>query len=1147
MERKDLEDLRDKVPCGAILETDGWKLDAKESSKRAVKYRRGEGEIVIATRAGKGWFDPMSDAKGDVFGLSEHIGGFGFAEALERVGELVGFVASQPVWRKPIRDKPVSLATTRWNTRPRVKPGSATWVYLTQARGIPEANAGVNLNGGGRITTDPSISISPLRQQLETLSVSLAAMPVTGTVSIPTGQLGPVMINAVPNTRKIAVFNVNGTALLDNASVQQIDISLNGADAVVINVAGSNVKFRQGNLVGAFNTQSVYSKVIWNFKDAVNVHVDRPFVGTILAPKAQVLVNAQVKGGVVSRSINQQAAIVTPEFLAIAPFAPVSAKVDAAVVQIKSTANGLNSFDTALVTRFNIAPVAGINLSAASDDAAAPVTLGSSASADANGDALTFKWALLSKPAGSLASVTAQGTSAGITPDRRGMYIIQLTASDGKLASEPVTAVFTARNRVPVITSTAPAGGVTGAAYAYAAAGSDADGDGLTWSLVSGPAGMVVNPATGAVAWTPDAAGSFSAVIKAADGFGGEVTQFFSVTVIPGGNRFAPVLSPVANVTLHPGETVAFTLSAADADGDIVTFWSPSLPAGAGLNAASGAFTFTAGGTAGTIPVTFSATDGILYSSVSAFITVTPWPDTEPTRLSGRVLDAQDLAPIASATIRVGAQTAMTAPDGRFSFNPLDALDASASGPVSIFADGSTAVPASSAAGYGSATSSATAHRNGSNTLASPILLARRDGSAFQLTNVTDTLPPSLRSCRIQRADSSAGGAVSLSSLTLAAAEPLPGGTKISIWANNGGAGGYAIAGTASVAADGVTHSNITGSVPSGTNLVVAPISLTGKQSALQPKESYVPSLLGEGNLQTGFSLPSYMSVGQSRAASFLYNSVTANPRPIITADVTIPAGAALTATLAAELYVNGQKAPGMTVTRLDAAERPAAVLPTENADAIASVSVSFDASALPTGVYPYDLYVFAGHACGAGAAKITGQVFVSNRSRSPYGSGRKPTELQQLFPQPDGSIVIEEPNAASAISTRKSRWTCRPRRSFSTSLIPSVPMSATLIMTATRTSPSLRARPETFCSTKTPGRARASFRRRRLFMPARQEMILRATITIPTPMMWPSEISTATALPTSPQRIRAFLTCASGWAASAAFLKSRSFSTARR
>jgi RHS repeat-associated protein len=878
-------------------------------------------------------------------------------------------------------------------------------------------NARINLNGGGRLVTDPSISIAALRQQLETFSTSLAAMQATGAIAIPTGQPGPVTINAVPNAKKIAVFNVDGNALFDNPKVQQISLNLNGADAIVINVAGNNVKLRQANLVGNCQNASVYSKVIWNFKDAVNVQVDRSVAGTILAPKAQVLVNAQIKGGVVSRSINQQAAIATPGFLAIAPFAPVSAKVDAAVVQVKAVANGLDAFDTALVTRFNIAPVGAVNLSSASVDPGAPVTLNGAASADANGDALTFKWALLSKPAGSLAMLGISGTAANITPDKRGRYIVQLTASDGRLASEPVTAAFTARNRIPAITSIAPAGGIAGAAYAYAAAGSDADGDSLTWSLVSGPAGMQINPTTGGVAWTPDAAGSFQAVIKASDGFGGEAAQSFSVTVIPGGNRFAPVIAPVANVTLHPGETAAFTLSAADGDGDILTFWSPSLPAGASLNSGSGAFTFTAGATAGTIPVTFSATDGILSSSTSASITVVPWPDTEPTRLSGRVLDAQDFAiglttPVAGAAIRIGSQSAISGSDGRFSFNPLDAADAAFV--AAIAADGSTAIPASGSTGYGAASASVTVYRNGVNQLAAPILLARRDGSALQLTRVTDTLPPSLRSCRIQRADSAAGGTVSLSSLALTAAEPLPAGTKISIWAANGAS--YAIAGSAIIAADGLTLANVTGSVPSGTNIVIAPVSLTGRESVLQPKGSYVPSLLGEGNLQTGFSLPSYMSVGQNRAASFLYNSVTANPRPIVTADVTIPAEAALTAALDAELYINGQKAPGVTVTRLDAAERPGTSLPTENADAIASISVSFDASALPTGVYPYKLHVFAGQLCGAGAAIIEGIVFVNNRSASPYGTGWKPSELQQLFPQPDGSVVIEEPNGGLSL-----------------------------------------------------------------------------------------------------------------------------------
>jgi Protein of unknown function (DUF3991)/Toprim-like len=138
MERKDLEDLRDKVPCGAVLETEGWKIDRQESTKHAVKYRRSEGEIVIVTHAGKGWFDPMSDAKGDVFGLSEHLGSFGFVKAFERVSELVGFVPSQTVWKKPARHNTNASITVRWNFRPRIKPGSATWRYLNELRCIPQ-------------------------------------------------------------------------------------------------------------------------------------------------------------------------------------------------------------------------------------------------------------------------------------------------------------------------------------------------------------------------------------------------------------------------------------------------------------------------------------------------------------------------------------------------------------------------------------------------------------------------------------------------------------------------------------------------------------------------------------------------------------------------------------------------------------------------------------------------------------------------------------------------------------------------------------------------------------------------------------------------------------------------------------------------
>ena len=68
MEKADLEELRGKVPCSAVLEQDGFALDLKESTRKAMKYRR-DAEIIIVIHDGMGWFDPLGDDKGDVFKL----------------------------------------------------------------------------------------------------------------------------------------------------------------------------------------------------------------------------------------------------------------------------------------------------------------------------------------------------------------------------------------------------------------------------------------------------------------------------------------------------------------------------------------------------------------------------------------------------------------------------------------------------------------------------------------------------------------------------------------------------------------------------------------------------------------------------------------------------------------------------------------------------------------------------------------------------------------------------------------------------------------------------------------------------------------------------------------------------------------------
>lgn len=98
MEKKDIKELRSKVACAAVLENDGWKIDLKESTRRALKYRSGA-DIIIVIHEGRGWFDPLSPAKGDVFDLAKHLGAGGFPEACDRVAALVGFVVTAPVWK----------------------------------------------------------------------------------------------------------------------------------------------------------------------------------------------------------------------------------------------------------------------------------------------------------------------------------------------------------------------------------------------------------------------------------------------------------------------------------------------------------------------------------------------------------------------------------------------------------------------------------------------------------------------------------------------------------------------------------------------------------------------------------------------------------------------------------------------------------------------------------------------------------------------------------------------------------------------------------------------------------------------------------------------------------------------------------------
>lgn len=144
MERQELEDLRDRVPCEAVLESAGFALDLRESTRRAVKYRRGSA-IIIVIHEGRGWFDPLSEAKGDVFRLVEHLDGLCFNHAVARVAGLIGFVIARPnvalasYPRVEQSNGPGASVLMRWAEHRQMWQGSAAWHYLSSERSLPDS------------------------------------------------------------------------------------------------------------------------------------------------------------------------------------------------------------------------------------------------------------------------------------------------------------------------------------------------------------------------------------------------------------------------------------------------------------------------------------------------------------------------------------------------------------------------------------------------------------------------------------------------------------------------------------------------------------------------------------------------------------------------------------------------------------------------------------------------------------------------------------------------------------------------------------------------------------------------------------------------------------------------------------------------
>ena len=328
-----------------------------------------------------------------------------------------------------------------------------------------------------------------------------------------------------------------------------------------------------------------------------------------------------------------------------------------------------------------------------------PVTVNFTGTAtDSDGNIATFVYVITGpSPATTETSVTGTGMNfaASWTPTVAGTYTVIATATDDGGASTPSTSIsitVNAANLSPVVSITAPTTGSNvpvSQAVSLTASATDTDGNIQTlFYAITGPDPTTALGGAGPTftgTWTPTVAGTYTIVAKATDDDGAQTTSAsITVTVDPPLN-VAPtgvaITAPTTGTTINLTETVNFTGTATDADGNIASFVYNMTGAATDQVTGTGP-SFAVNWTptvAGTYTVIATATDddGASTPSTSITITVNEAPTvtiTAPTNGSSFVLGAANITAtaadndgsIASVTYAITGGTNLTGSGGTY-------------------------------------------------------------------------------------------------------------------------------------------------------------------------------------------------------------------------------------------------------------------------------------------------------------------------------------------------------------------------------------------------------------------------------------------------------------------------------------------------
>jgi len=238
---------------------------------------------------------------------------------------------------------------------------------------------------------------------------------------------------------------------------------------------------------------------------------------------------------------------------------------------------------------------------------------------DADGDTLTYSASGL--PTGATFTAATRTFTWTPTDTQEGVYHVMFQVTDGQVAvSETITiTVLSGSNNPPELGIIGNKSVNEGETLSFSISATDVDlGQSIVYSVSGLPSGAAFVGQD--FTWTPgfDQAGAYSVTFAASDG---QAQDSETITITVANVNRAPVLASIGGKQVNENFSLGFSISAADPDGDSMSYSASGLPSGASFSA--GTFSWTPSFTqAGTYSVTFVASDGSLSDTEQVTITV---------------------------------------------------------------------------------------------------------------------------------------------------------------------------------------------------------------------------------------------------------------------------------------------------------------------------------------------------------------------------------------------------------------------------------------------------------------------------------------------------------------------------------------------